>query len=327
MMSRVQYRDQTPFDTFSRQWRQAAACSLATLACALLIGCQSGAAAPRFIARGKALVGKREYSRAILEFRNASRLDPKSAEPYYQSGLVYLAMGDYRTGYLALIHATELDPKHASAQAKLAEIIGSNAGSTRDPEVLKEAEQRVQSALAIVPDNADALGALGITEYLLGKPDDAVKHLEAALEKFPKHLQSAKALAVIKLNQKDFAGAEQVLKNVANQRPPSAESQLALGRFYLLNRRAPEAEAAFRRAIDINPNYALALLDFAQLQLSLGHKADAEKALAALSALPDPQYRGLYPIFLFEQGRRDEALKEFERQANAAPNDREASNV
>jgi putative PEP-CTERM system TPR-repeat lipoprotein len=290
----------------------------------LLIGCQSRPSARQFLSRGKALLGKNEYSRAILEFRNASRIDPKSAEPYYQSALAYLGMGEYRTGYLALIHATELDPKHAGAQAKLAEIIGSNAASTRDPEVLKEAEQRVQSALAIVPDNADALGALGITEYLLGKPDDAVKHLETALEKFPKHLQSAKALAVIKLNQKDFSGAEQVLKNVANQPPPSAESQVALGRFYMLNRRAPEAEAAFRRAIAINPNYVPALLDFAQLQLSLGHKEDAEKTLAALSALPDPQYRGLYPIFLFEQGKRDEALKEFERQANGAPNDREA---
>jgi putative PEP-CTERM system TPR-repeat lipoprotein len=302
---------------------QTAASILAILVSALLASCSSGSSA-RFLAHGETLGKQKEYSKAIIEFRNASRLDPKSAEPYYQAGLVYLAMGDYRAGYLALVHATELNPKHAAAQAKLAEVIGSNAASTRDPEVLREAQQRIQSALAIVPENADALGALGMTEYLLGKPGDAAKHFEAALEKVPKHLQSAKALATIKLNQKDFAGAEQILRDLANRPPPTAEPWVAVGRFYLLNRRVSEAEAAFRQAIAVNPKHGQALLDLAQLQLNSGRKEDAEKTLATLSALPDRQYRGLHAIFLFEQGKHAEAIKEFERQASENLDDREA---
>jgi putative PEP-CTERM system TPR-repeat lipoprotein len=233
-------------------------------------------------------------------------------------------MGDYRTGYLALIHAAEVDPKHTAAQTKLAEVIGSNAASTRDTDVLKEAEQRVQSVLAVVPGSPEALGALGITEYLLGKPDEAVKHLEAALEKFPKHLQSAKVLAVIKLNGKDFAGAEAVLKKVAEQPPQSAEAYVALGRFYALYRRAPEAEAAYKRAIALDPKDGVALLDLVRLQFWMGRKEDAEKTLLALSQLPDKRYRGLRGIYMFEQGNRDHAMKEFERQVREDPDDREA---
>src|SRR5260370_41424578 len=97
---------------------------LMVLGIALLAGCR--ATEKRYLARGKRLVEKKEYARAILEFKNAVRLDPKSAEPYYQAGLAYLAMGDYRMGYGSLQRATELDPKHRAAQLKLAEVIESS---------------------------------------------------------------------------------------------------------------------------------------------------------------------------------------------------------
>src|SRR5258708_3497925 len=248
---------------------------LMVLALALLAGCR--ATERTYLTRGKRLVEKKEYARAVLEFKNASKLNPTSAEPYYQAGLAYLDMAEYRTAYIALGRATQLDPKHAGAQEKLAEIIESSIANTRDPEALKEAEQCVQSALAIVPDSPDALSALGLTEYLLGKPNDAVNHLQAALEKFPQHLQSARALAVIKLKQKDFPGAEQVLKKVAEDSPKSAEVQLALARFYVLNHGEAQAEAVYRRALSIDPKYGPALLDLAQLQFATGHKEDAEK--------------------------------------------------
>jgi Tfp pilus assembly protein PilF len=297
---------------------------LAAFACIVLAGCGGGSPEARYLSRGQQFVAKKDYARALLEFKNASRVQPKSAEPFYQAALAYLAMGDYRTAYMSLIHATELDPKHAAAQTKLAEVIGSSVASTRDPLALEEAEQRVQSALAIVPGNADALGALGLTEYLLGKPDDAAKHLEAALEKFPQHLESARTLAVIKLNQKDFAGAEAVLQKVVQQSPKSAEAEVALARFYLLTGRVADAEAAYRGALAIDSKYGPALLDLARIQLNTGHKVEAEVLLVTLSTLPDKQYRPLHAIYLFEQGKQDDAIKEFEQQFKANPNDRDA---
>jgi tetratricopeptide (TPR) repeat protein len=288
----------------------------------VVAGCKSGP--EDFLNRGRKLAEKKEYSRALLEFRNAARVQPKSAEPYYQAALAHLALGNYPSAYQTLIRATEIDPRHAAAQLKLAELIGSSVQSTRDSRALQEAEQRVTSALAIVPGNADALGALGLTEYLLGKPDDAVRHLEAALEKLPQQLQAARSLALIKMNQKDFASAEQVLRKATAASPKSPEAQVALARFFGLSGRVTDAETAYRAALRIDPKYGPALYDLAQLQLGGGHKEDAEKTLAALSALPDRQYRPLHAIFLFEQGKQDEALREFEAQAKADPNDREA---
>jgi len=278
----------------------------------------------KFMARGQRLVAQKEYARAVLEFRNAARLQPKSAEPVYQMALAFLATGDYGNGYANLVRATELDPNHKGAQVKLAEVVASGISGTKDQQILADVEKRVQSALAVVPDSTDVLGALGITEYLMGKQDDAVKHLEAALEKLPQNLQAARALAVIKVNEKDFAGAEQILKKAAEDSPKSADAQLALGRFYLITRRLPDAEAVYHRALGIDPKFGAALLDLARIQFSTGRKEEGEKNLVALSALPDKQYRPLHAVYLFEQGKLEEALKEFEEQAKQDPNDREA---
>ena len=43
-------------------------------------------------------MGKKDYARAILEFRNAARLLPNSAEAAYQLSLAYLDSGDYGSG-------------------------------------------------------------------------------------------------------------------------------------------------------------------------------------------------------------------------------------
>lgn len=267
---------------------------------------------------------QKQYDRAILELRNAARLKPTDAEVYYQAGLAYLALGDFRVAYGSLLKATELDPKHAAAQSKLAELIGSSVTNTRDPQALKDAEARVKSVLAMVPDSGEALTALGRTEYLLGKPEDAMKHLEEALAKGPQNLQAAWSLAMIKVRDKDFASAEQILKKVAGDSPKSPEAELALARFYASTGRPADAEGALHRALNINSKFGPALLDLARLEVSLGKKEEAEKTLATLSALPDREYRPLHATYLFEQGKQDEAIREFEQLAAADPTDREA---
>src|SRR5713226_3450807 len=253
-----------PFVSTSRCSRSLMSLILSALATLTLVSCKPGSSPERYLDRGKKLIEKKQYDRAILELRNASRLNPKSAEPYYQAGLAYLALGDYRMGYQSLLRATERDPKHAGAQTKLAEIIGSSVMNTRDPQALKEAEQRVQSALAIVPDSGEALNALGVTEYMLGKSEDAIKHLESALEKLPQNLQASRSLAMIKVRQKDFTGAEQVLKKSVADSPKSAEAQLALAQFFVFAQRPADAEAAYHQASNIDSKNAVALLGLAR---------------------------------------------------------------
>ncbi len=81
----------------------------AICAVVLLAGCSSSPQQKeaKFLKRGKALLEKKDYSRASLEFKNAEKAVPKDAEPYYQSGLAYLAAGELGNAVKAFRQATK----------------------------------------------------------------------------------------------------------------------------------------------------------------------------------------------------------------------------
>ena len=55
----------------------------------------------RFLKRGQAQMAKKDYARAVLEFRSAAQAVPSDPEPYYQWGLASLAAGDGTTAIQA----------------------------------------------------------------------------------------------------------------------------------------------------------------------------------------------------------------------------------
>src|SRR5215475_15050133 len=106
----------------------------------------------KHLRKGKELRDKKDYSRALLEFKSASLAMPKDAEPIYQLGLTYLDAGDIRNGAGFLRKATELNPKHQQAQLKLAELMT----TFNDKDVLQQAASRLSDVLSASPDNSEA---------------------------------------------------------------------------------------------------------------------------------------------------------------------------
>src|SRR3954462_15307816 len=69
-------------------------------ACALLVvaaGCAKSPEAKRdkFMRSGKHYLEKREYARAVLDFRNAAAAMPRDAETFYELGLAYIGAQDF----------------------------------------------------------------------------------------------------------------------------------------------------------------------------------------------------------------------------------------
>jgi tetratricopeptide (TPR) repeat protein len=271
----------------------------------------------RFLQRGEEYLSKKDYSRAVIEFKNAVQVRPRDAEAYYQLGLAYLGSGSVLSAYPEFKRATELNPAHTSAQVKLSELLL----SSRDQETAREVESRLQKLLEGDPYNVDALDTLAIAEFQLDKPDDAEKHLQQALGKSGS-LQSAVALAKLKLARHDFAGGEAVLaKAVLNAVP--LDGALALGDFYLRAGHWPEAEKQFLTAVKLDSKSDSALLGLAVSQTQLGHPDQAEATYRLLSALPGQSYKRVLATFLFMQGKRDAALQELEDLARKDPKDRD----
>ena len=293
---------------------------VALLLLAILFGCNRSPQAMRdkYLASGERHFEKEDYSRAILDYKNASRAMPRDAEPYYRIGVASQASGDLRTAVASFRAALSLNSKHAGAQLRLAELMA----FTGDKGYLKDAEDRLNALKQSQLASFEVLDALAFTQLKLGETDKAVSNLQESLAKSPAELKSYVLLAQAKLDQHDATGAEQVLKKASSLNPKSAQARTILGEFYWMQHKGSEAEAEFQRALAIDPKSEEALIQLANLYRATGRNHDAEQVYRRLANSGPERYKPVHAQFLFEEGKRDEALREFEALAKQNPGNR-----
>jgi tetratricopeptide (TPR) repeat protein len=281
------------------------------LAAMVLCGCSLSPETKeaRFLAAGKAELRKKDYARAIIQFQNAARAKKGDAEPYYQLSLAYMASGDYELGIPALKRALQLNPKHVEAQIKMAQVLLAAGGE----DYVRQAEAQARKLLANSPENADALNALAIAEWKLGQAHNAEEDFVRVVNRAPQNIGAALNLATVKLYAKDRAGAEDVIKKAAAANPKSADPVTALGALYALAGESAAAEQQYLRAVQIDPKNEFALASLANLYQRTNRPALAEPVYKQISLLPDPKYRLWHARFLFQAGKRDEAVAEIEK--------------
>lgn len=302
----------------SRAVRRAAPCLL-ILAFAIT-SCVSSpeVKSARFIETGKKLLAKKDTTRAILQFQNAVKATPNNPEAYYQLGMAFLAARDVAPGIGALRKALQIDPKHRNANLEMAKL----RAITDDKGILHDGEEELRGILQGTPDDPDALHTLALTELKLGDSDAAIRDLTHAMSAAPQEVLIAATLAQAKLSRGDAKGAEEVLKTAHQQAPASVNAVVLLGRLYMILNRLPEAEQQLRQALAMDSKDSAALFNLALVQMRSGRPKEAEDTLRILSRLPDPATKPDLAIYFFQNGRKDEAVKEFERLAKEDPEDR-----
>ena len=290
------------------------------VAAATLAGCFRSPAERerRFLETGRKYFEKKDYARAILEFRNAAQLMPRDAEPYYQLGEACLASGDAGNALSNFRKAAELNPGHAAAQLKVAEAMS----ATQDKDLLEDAQKRLEGVLRHSPGNVNALDLLALTEWKLGRKEQAEKRYLEVLTKAPDDLRAAVGLAQIRLVQRDVKGAEAILKSAAARTPSAVAPLSVLGEFYLLTGKPEDAEKQFQQVLELDPRNGPALQEVAALEMRAGHTDQAGRMYKTLSSLPDKATRPLYAMFLFQTGKREQAIAELEKLAGEDRADR-----
>ena len=272
----------------------------------------------RFLQRGKKLLQESKPERAVVEFRSAMQQQPKAPEGYYWVAQAFLAQDRVADAVVALRKATELKPGYAPAQLKLAELMV----RSRDEQLLKDAETRIQKVLTDNPGDDDALVTLAAAEAQLGKMGDSEKYLKEALNKSPGNLRPKIALALVKATENDLAGAEELMKATALLAPSSDDVLVALGHLDAGLGRTAEAAAMFQKAIGINANNTDAWISLGSLQLTGGDVKAAEQSFKRAAESPKTQAPLAYVVFLIRQNRRVEAIRNLERMFKATPENR-----
>lgn len=258
-------------------------------------------------------------SEAAFYLRSAVKAVPKDPKAHYELAKAYLASGAAREAVGELKKTLELDPKNSDAEVKLAILYS----LSNEKQLIQEAERRTSALVAASPGNADALDALAVAEFRLGKEQQAVDHFKTAMEKAPEDAQAVVALAQLRLRNRDIAGAEEVMKKAVARAPKSAAVAVAAGLFYQAIGRPNDSETEFRRALGADPKNAPALLNLSRELLSEGKKPEAEKLIAQLAALPGGKYQDIHANFLLQDRRYDEAIAEYQKLAKTEPKNRD----
>jgi Tfp pilus assembly protein PilF len=292
----------------------------AVLLVTILAGCSGSADVRRdkFLASGNELMKKKEYARALLEFRNAAQAKPKDPEAWYQMAMACSYLEDFKCAIRDFRKTLQLNPKHFMAQLRLAQLFA----LTDDKQFLTEAKEKLKVLLDEQANNSDVLNTLAYANIRLGHPDLAIQGLEQALLQSPGALSSSVLLATAKLAQNDVKGAENVLVKACDEAPKSSDARLTLAEFYIAQNRVSDAENSLRGALELDSKNERARMDLGQLLFGAGRKDEAERAFMELSS--GLTYRLVYGSYLYEQGRREESVREFERLVKENPEDRPA---
>jgi len=271
-----------------------------------------------YMEAGKKLLREKNPESAVLQFRNAAQATPADPQTYYELGIALIELKDFRPALDAFRKVLELSPKDIGARLKIAQMMA----VTNDPGLLRDAQSRLTGLLEGSSATPEILKTIAYTQLELGDTASAIQSLQQVLTQSPGELDASVSLARTKLSQNDAEGAEEVLQKASSDAPTSADARRVLGDFYLSQKRIPEAETQFRRALEIDPNWGPALLGLGRSQLIQGKKQEAEQSFKRLATFGE--YKSMFGIFLFQEGRRDEALREFERLARQNPDDRDA---
>ncbi len=216
---------------------------------------------------------KESFQDARQLFEKVLSLEPENKEVYYKAGLVYFKEGKFTEACKALKPAFEADPSND----ELADLyLDALAKAGRDA----EAEEVYRKKLAKDASRLDLRGKL--------------YQLYLAKKEYDKALAEASILSDVKLENKEFDAAGDVLKGFVAAAPRHADGRCRLSQFYKTIGKAKEAASELVKAAEIsieggNKEGAKDLLARAiELAPDLSEARQRLESLEPAAAAPEP---------------------------------------
>jgi tetratricopeptide (TPR) repeat protein len=151
--------------------------------------------------RGTAYKAKGDYDRAIADYTEAIRLDPEDALAYSKRGNAYEAKKDYGRAIVDFTEAIQLNPNDANA---FNSRCWNRALANRD---LEDALADCNESLRLRPNDTYALNSRGLVQLRLGAYKRAIEDYSAAIARNAKDADSFYGRGMAKLRSGDIDGS------------------------------------------------------------------------------------------------------------------------
>jgi tetratricopeptide (TPR) repeat protein len=246
-------------------------------------------------------LAQQRYDDAIAALRRAVDARPDWSQAQYLLGTALFFSGDAAGARSAIVRSIELDPNAVDGYKMLLRVhaklgdhrLAVEAGEralAREPD---DIATRIQVAQSLVQDRRfdEALGRLlAIPEEKRGAEGNfaigrvyafreewanARKHLGLALEAMPGNSEVLNALVQVDAREGKLADSYARIRAARDANPGDARLQILFGEISAAGRNADDAEDAFRKAIEIDPNALAAYTNLAGLFVMTGRVAEA----------------------------------------------------
>jgi len=239
-----------------------------------------------------------------------SELKALSVEPLLNRAVTALEAEDHETGGRLAIQALEQDERNGFAWYLLA-IARERAGDFTSSITCYE------SALALLPNQADVANDLGRLAFRMGMKVEAEKLFRHFLAAKPNHPEGANNLACAIRDQDRAEEAIEILRPAIEANPTAAMPWNTLGTIVTEQGDLEAAHTFFDEALRLQPNFPKAQYNRGNVRLSLGRPeealADCDIALAGTIAQDERQMMRLSrSTILMELGRTAEGWADYE---------------
>jgi len=235
-----------------------------------------------YLEKAKVSIAAGDLDKARIELKNVLQIDPKDANAYYQLGVVFEQLKEYRKAYGNYLKAEELNPDLLQNQARLGrfylllmndqdkaqekvDLILAKEPANSDGLLLKAAmmvrKDDINAAINIAEgitekdkENVEAVAFLAALYMREDKSSDAINLIKVALKGKPDNVKLNNLLASFLMKTKDYKAAELIYKKFLEEKPDSSASYNKLAAFYSISGDKVKAEATLRAAIENDPD-------------------------------------------------------------------------
>ena len=278
---------------------------LLVVAASLLTGC-SGKAKADYVARGEAYLKESKYHEASIEFRNAIQIDYRMGAAHWGLARAYEGLERYTEAIEELRLVERYDQQNMDARVKLG-----NYFLVYRPPAVNEANKLADYVLERDPNHLEGNILKASVLAAQQRPDDEIlKILNRVISLDPNRFETQISIANFYMNKKDVAKAEEAFKKAIEVNGNAALARMQFARFLQEVNRNNEAEEQYRRAVEVEPKNREAHKALAGFYIATGQVEKAELAYKALANLDPTSPEGLAALADFYSSfeRYDESI-------------------